>query len=234
MLINRLGAQKTLPRTVSLTQVPLDINVPTQALYGRPGAVRTGQSTLQPRQITIQGTILHRDSKDTRQELDTLLPFLMEAPIEVRRHHEDDRCLLAYPVGSPQEWLTGDAELRLRVLMIALDPYWYGPTVTVQVTGTQVVEVDGSAPTAPFVRTMSSAEGLELANEATGDSLKVTGTSPGVIEIDNADFTCQIGGENSLHAVNAEWLLTGFNLLPGANTITTSAPIELVYRPRWY
>jgi len=54
------------------------------------------------------------------------------------------------------------------------------------------------------------------------------------IEADNADFTCRIDGEISLETVNAEWLLTGFNLLPGANMITTSALIKLIYRPRWY
>lgn len=231
-LVNRLGAQKVLPVTFSLTQIPLDIQVPYQPLYGRHGAVQTGKATMSPRQFAIQGTIIHRSKANTRQELDALLPFLIESPLEVYRHHEDTRFLRAHPVGTPQDWLTGDVEVRLRVPMIALDPYWYGPEVTVQVSGTQTVDVDGSAPVAPLVRTLTSAEGLTLLNATTGDELIVTGS--GVIEVDNEDFTCRINGENRLDAVNPEWLILGFRLLPGENQIETNRAIEMVYRPRWY
>ena len=218
-LTNRLGAQKVLPVTFSLTQIPLDIQVPYQPLYGRHGAVKTGKSTMQPRQFTLQGTIVHRNKAETRQELDELLPFLMEHPIEVYRHHEDTRFLRAHPVGAPQDWLMGDAEVRLRVPLIALDPYWYGPEVTVQVSGTQTVEVDGSAPVSPFVRTTGSVAGLTLINRTASNELIVSGT--GVIEVDNEDFTCRINGENRLDAVNPEWLILGFSLLPGENQIET-------------
>lgn len=231
-LVNRLGAQKVLPVTFSLTQIPLDIQVPYQPLYGRHGAVQTGKATMSPRQFTIQGTIIHRSKANTRQELDALLPFLMEPPIEVYRHHEDTRHIRAYPLGGPQEWLTGDAELRLRVPMIALDPYWYGPEVSVQVSGTQTIVVDGTAPTYPLVRTVSSVAGLTLQNVALGQELIVDGT--GEIEVDNVEFTCKINGNNRLDAVNREWLLSGFSLVPGANEIITSTPVELIYRPRWY
>ena len=231
-LVNRLGAQKVLPVTFSLTQIPLDIQVPYQPLYGRHGAVQTGKATMSPRQFAIQGTIIHRSKANTRQELDALLPFLMEPPLEVYRHHEDTRFLRAHPVGTPQDWLTGDAEVRLRVPMIALDPYWYGPEVTVQVSGTQTVEVDGSAPVSPFVRTTGSVAGLTLINNTNSNELIVSG--PGVIEVDNEDFTCRINGENRLDAVNPEWLILGFSLLPGSNQLETSATIEIVYRPRWY
>ena len=231
-LVNRLGAQKVLPVTFSLTQIPLDIQVPYQPLYGRHGAVQTGKATMSPRQFTIQGTIIHRSKANTRQELDALLPFLMEPPLEVYRHHEDTRFLRAHPVGTPQDWLTGDAEVRLRVPMIALDPYWYGPEVTVQVSGTQTVDVDGSAPVGPLVRTTGSVAGLTLINNTNSNELIVSG--PGVIEVDNEGFTCRINGENRLDAVNPEWLILGFSLLPGSNQLETSAAIEIVYRPRWY
>ena len=231
-LVNRYGAEKILPRTISIPQIPLDINVPSQSLYGLPGAVKTGQSTLGPRQFTIQGTIINRNKADTRQELDLLLPFLMEPPIEVYRHHEDTRHIRAYPQGAPQSWIDLGKELEISLPMVALDPYWYGPKATVEVTGTQTIEIDGNAPVAPLVRTLASAAGLTLTSSTTGDELVVTGT--GIIEVDNADFTCRINGNNRLDAVNSEWLLTGFNLLPGANTITTSVPVELTFRPRWY
>ena len=231
-LVNRLGAQKVLPATIIFKRVPLTINVPGRSLYGRDGAVKTGKSTIQPRQFSLEGRIYYPDKVRIRQELDELLPFLMQVPIEVYRHHEDTRFLQAQPLGAPQDWIDEGAELGLQVPMIALDPYWYGPEVTVQVSGTQTVDVDGSAPVAPLVRTLTSAEGLTLLNATTGDELIVTGN--GVIEVDNEDFTCRINGENRLDAVNPEWLILGFSLLPGENQIETNRAIEMVYRPRWY
>ena len=231
-LINRQGAQMILPATIIFKRVPLAIDVPSQPLYGRDGAVKTGKSTIQPRQFSLEGRIYYPDRARIRQELDELLPFLMQAPIEVYRHHEDTRCLTAYPLGAPQDWIDEGAELELQVPMIALDPYWYGPEVTVQVSGTQTVDVDGSAPVGPLVRTTGSVAGLTLINNTNSNELIVSG--PGVIEVDNEDFTCRINGENRLDAVNPEWLILGFSLLPGSNQLETSAAIEIVYRPRWY
>jgi len=234
-LVNRLGAQKVLPVTFSLTQIPLDIQVPYQPLYGRHGAVQTGKATMSPRQFAIQGTIIHRSKADTRQELDGLLPFLMEPPIEVYRHHEDTRHIRAYPLGGPQEWLTGDAEVRLRVPMIALDPYWYGPEVEVTVSGTQTITVEGNAPTMPLITTTSSVSSLTVSNLLTGKGFAVSGAT-GVIEVDNDERnpSVVVGGVSRLDLISEPWLLNGFELLPGQNQITTNTPITLVYRPRWY
>ncbi len=234
-LVNRLGAQKVLPATIIFKRVPLAINVPSQSLYGWDGAVKTGKSTIQPRQFSLEGRIYYPDKARIRQELDELLPFLMQAPIEVYRHHEDTRCLTAYPLGAPQDWIDEGAELELQVPMIALDPYWYGPEVTVTVTGTQTIEVEGSAPAFPVIRTVGSVSGLAVTNATTGQSIVVTGLSvAGVIEIDCANFTVTVGGAGALDHVNEGWFASGFELVPGANEITTTAPIEIVYRPRWY
>ena len=231
-LVNRLGAQKVLPVTFSLTQIPLDIQVPYQPLYGRHGAVQTGKATMSPRQFAIQGTIIHRSKANTRQELDALLPFLMEPPIEVYRHHEDTRHIRAYPLGGPQEWLTGDAELRLRVPMIALDPYWYGPEVELTLSGTQTITVAGNAPAIPFIRTTGSASGLTVSNQTTGRQVVVSGAS-GVIGVDNVNHVVTIDGAERLDLVNDEWVLYGFELMPGDNLISTSTQITMTYRPRW-
>jgi len=232
-LVNRQGAEKLLPETMHLKQIPLDLNVPTQTLHGLSGAIKTGKTTMRPRQLTIEGRIYHPGDKERiRQDLDDLLQFLSHTPIEVYRQEPHDRFLLAHPQGAMQDWIDLGAELALRIPMIALDPYWYGPEVTVQVSGTQTVDVDGSAPVSPLVRTTGSVAGLTIINRTNGNELVVTGT--GVIEVDNADFTCQINGENRLDAVNPEWLLLGFNLLPGENQLETSRAIEIVYRPRWY
>ena len=234
-LINRQGAQMILPATIIFKRVPLAIDVPSQPLYGRDGAVKTGKSTIQPRQFSLEGRIYYPDRARIRQELDELLPFLMQAPIEVYRHHEDTRCLTAYPLGAPQDWIDEGAELELQVPMIALDPYWYGPEVTVTVTGTQAIEVGGSAPTFPVVRTEGAEAAVTVTNTTTGQSIVITGLSvAGVIEIDCANFTVTVGGAGALDHVNESWFASGFELRPGENEITTTKPIELVYRPQWY
>lgn len=233
-LTNALGAEKILPSTMSFRQVPLNIDVPSQSLYGRDGAIKTGKSTIQPRQFTLEGRIYYPGDKERiRQEFDALLAFLMHPPIEVYRYHTHDRFLRAYPLGAPQDWIDLGAELGLQIPMVALDPYWYGPEVTVAVSGIQTIEVDGSAPTPPLIMTVDTVSSLSVSNGLTGHSITVTGAT-GVIEVDNAQYTVTVDGVNRLDLVDDEWLLNGFELLPGQNQITTNTPITLVYRPRWY
>ena len=231
-LVNATGAEKILPETIIFRSVSLNLNVPIQQLVGMDGGVKTGKTTIVPRQFSLEGRIYYPDKERIKDEFDSLLSFLMASPIEVYRLEQHDRFLLAHPQGAPHSWIDLGKELELSIPMIALDPYWHGPQTTVEVASAQVVEAGGNAPVAPYIRTTSSAGGLTLTNATTGDELVVTGT--GIIEVDNTEFTCLINGNNRLDAVNAEWLLTGFSLLPGANAITTSAPIELVFRPRWY
>ena len=232
-LVNRVGAERRLPPTILFKRVPFAIHVPHQAILGGDGAVQTGKATVQPRQFSLEGRIYYPDRARIRQELDELLPFLMQAPIEVYRHHEDTRCLTAYPLGAPQDWIDEGAELELQVPMIALDPYWYGPEVTVQVSGTQTITVEGTAPTYPLITTAGSVSNLTVSNLLTGKEFAVAGAT-GVIEVDNADHTVTVDGINRLDLVNEDWFLAGFDLLPGQNQITTNTPITLTYRPRWY
>lgn len=233
-LVNRLGAQKVLPVTFSLTQIPLDIQVPYQPLYGRHGAVKTGKSTMQPRQFTLQGTIINRSKADTRQEVDSLLPFLMAAPLHLYRHHEDTRFLQVYPTGAPQEWLTWDTEVSLRVPMIALAPYWYGAEVEESLSaGTTAIEVAGTAATHPIITTIGSVITLAVRNLTNGDEIEITGAS-GAVEVDTLDYTVTVGAQPALGLANDEWILHGYRLLPGENQIQANTPITVRYRPRWW
>ena len=232
-LTNVLGAEKILPLTMSFRRVPLEIDVPSQPLYGLDGDVKTGKSTLRPRQFVLEGGIYYPDKGRIEQEFDALLSFLMKAPIAVYRQHYHDRFLRAYPVGAPQEWLDGGAELQVRIPMIALDPYWYGQEVSVNVSGTQNIAVDGNTPTYPLITTAGSVSSLTVSNLLTGKEFAVTGAT-GVIEVDNAEHTVTVDGINRLDLVNEDWFLAGFDLLPGINQITTITPIAMVYRPRWY
>lgn len=232
-LTNVLGAEKILPLTMSFKRVPLDMDVPSQPLFGLDGDVVTGKTTLRPRQFVLEGSIYYPDKGRIEQELDALLSFLMHPPIEVYRHHRHDRFLRAYPSGAPQDWIDLGIELGLRIPMIALDPYWYGQEVTVQVDGTQTITVDGTAPSYPLITTAGSVSNLTVSNLQTGKEFAVAGAT-GVIEVDNAQHLVIVDGDNRLDLINEAWFLTGFDLLPGQNQITTNTSITLVYRPRWY
>lgn len=232
-LTNALGAEKILPLTMSFKRVPFDIDVPTQPLYGLDGDVVTGKPTLRPRQFTLEGGIYHSNKDHIRQELDGILSFLMHPPIEVYRHHTHNRFLRAYALGAPQDWIDGGAELGLQIPMLAPDPYWLGQEVTVEVSGTQTVEVAGTAPSHPLITTADSVAKLTVANAITDKTFTVTGAT-GVIEVDNAEHTVMVDGDNRLDLITEDWLLTGFELLPGENQITTNTPITVAYRPRWY
>ena len=234
-LTNALGAEKVLPLTMSFRRVHFDIDVPSQPLLGLDGDVVTGKSTLRPRQFTLEGGIYHPNKEHIRQELDSILSFLMHPPIEVYRHHTHDRFLRAHALGAPQDWIDLGAELSLRIPMIAHDPYWYGQEVTVTVSGTQTITVDGTAPTYPLITTASSVSSLTVSNALTGKGFAVTGAS-GVVEVncDHREMTVKVNGINRIDLINEDWLLNSWELLPGENQITTNTPITVTYRPRWY
>jgi len=220
---------------MSFRRVPLEIDVPSQPLLGLDGDVVTGKSTLRPRQFTLEGGIYHPNKEHIRQELDSILSFLMHPPIEVYRHHTHDRFLRAHALGAPQDWIDLGAELSLRIPMIAHDPYWYGQEVTVTVSGTQTITVDGTAPTYPLITTASSVSSLTVSNALTGKGFAVTGAS-GVVEVncDHREMTVKVNGINRIDLINEDWLLNSWELLPGENQITTNTPITVTYRPRWY
>ena len=233
-LINRLGQVRILPVTFSVSRIPLEVQVPTQSLYGLDGAVKTGKSTIPPRQLILQGTVITDNKQDTRQEVDSLLPFLMAAPLHLYRHHEDTRFLQVYPTGAPQEWLTWDTEVNLRVPLLALDPYWYGAKVEESLpAGTTTLEVEGTALAHPVITTIGSVETLTVKSLTNGYEIKIVGAG-GAVEVDTLDYTVTVGAQSAIDLANDEWLLYGFELLPGTNQIQTNTPITMTYRPRWW
>lgn len=234
-LTNALRAEKILPLTMFFKRVPLEIEVPSQPLFGLDGDVVTGKPTLRPRQFVLEGRIYHPNKERIRQELDSILSFLMHPPIEVYRHHTHDRFLRAHALGAPQDWIDLGAELSLQIPMIAHDPYWYGPEVEVTVFGTQTITVEGTAPTYPLITTAGSVSSLVVSNALTGKEFVVEGAT-GVIGVDcnKRSMSVTVGGVNRIDLIDEDWVLHSWELLPGVNRITTNTPITLVYRPRWY
>ena len=234
-LTNALGAEKILPLTMFFKRVPLEIEVPSQPLFGLDGDVVTGKPTLRPRQFVLDGRIYYPDKDRIERELDSLLSLLMNPPIEVYRQHYHDRFLRAYPLGAPQDWIDDGAELGLQIPMIAHDPYWYGPEVTVNISGTQTIMVEGTAPTYPLITTAGSVSSLVVSNALTGKEFVVAGAT-GVIEVDcdKRNMSVRVGGINRVDLIDDDWVLHSWALLPGKNQITTNTPITVTYRPRWY
>ena len=232
-LINRLGTEKILPITMSWRNVPLDIQIPNQPLYGVQGASKTGKSNIVPRQIILQGGFYHTDKNQIRQEIDNLLPFLMQPPIRIYQQHDDERYLLAELSGAPQDWLKRRSELQIRIILIALDPFFYGPEVNIVVDGIANIQVAGNARVSPLVRTTGSVSNLTLTHNYTGQVIEVSGAT-GIIEVDNNESTCKVGANNRLDLINEDWLLDGFSLTPGLNQLVSSTAVNVIYKPKWY
>jgi hypothetical protein len=231
-LINARGIERLLPETIILKQIPFGISIPYQRLVGRDGAVVTGKPTREPRQFALEGRIYYPEKERIEQELDALLSLLAHPPVKVYRLYTRARYLTAYPLGAPQDWIDKGAELGISIPMIALDPYWYGPAAEVGVTGTNTVHVDCTAPVIPVISTVDSVSGLTVVNQTTGQ--QVTVSKAGRIVVDNEHFTVLVDNEPALDAAGEDWVLYGFELAPGDNVITTNAPINIVYRHRWY
>lgn len=237
-ITNRTGATKILPMTMLWRDVPLDVIIPTQPLFGRHGAVKTGRPTLAPRQITLRGAIYYRDKARIRRELDNLLPFLMLGPLQVYQHQDDNRFMIAEFLGAPQEWLDERVDLRLRIHLLATDPHWYGREVALNLSGTQTITVGGNAPTAPVIKATGTGSGLAVANHTNGDAIIVS--SGGPVEVDSVNQTCLVNQAERIDLINREWVLGrrgtehGFELFPGENRLQTSRAIEIKYYPRWW
>lgn len=232
-LVNVAGEEKVLPLTMSFRRVPLDIDIPSQTLYGLDGEVRTGISSVRARQFALEGSVYNPNKQRIEQELDSLFLFLNLPPIQVYRQHFHQRFLQAYPVGAPQDWLGGGAELQLRIPMVAFDPYWYGETEVVQVEGTQSIKVDGTSPTKPLITVSEVVSDFSILNETNLDTISVVKAN-GTIKIDNVNYSCEVNGRERLDLVTGEWLVHGFELLPGINRIKTNRAATLTFRPRWF
>jgi hypothetical protein len=232
-LVNSKGAEKLLPKTILLKRIISNIQLPYQVMSGG-GAVKTGKPTKQPKQFALEGRIYFPDKELIEQEYDALLEFLQYTPIEVYRDHTQIRFLKSYPLGAQEDWIDLGEELDLQIPMIALDPYWYGQEVTTLIEDTQTIAVEGTEPTYPWITVMEPTASLNLTNALSGRTLQITLDNPGYIAIDCANFTVWINDVSRLDAVNDDFKLNGFYLLPGEQQITTNVDITLLYRPRWY
>lgn len=250
LIANAFGATKILPPTISWRSVPLEISVPLAELADRPGAVRTGRSRLRPRTIRIEGPIYYPDPAAIRAEVDSILELLSHPPLQVYQHHEDERYLLAWPTGAPQEWIDARREVQLSVSLVAPDPLFNGPQEE-RVEGevwsghSWLIDVDGTAPTHPVITIRVGGTGgpLILYNNTAGLHIHVGGTyQPGdVVVVDTSRYTAtlQRGGVETpiVNRLGDEFLVSGFELEAGENVLLYMGPaadVAVSWRPRWY
>lgn len=229
-LVNVLNAEFTLPPTITLKRIPLEFKVPWQPLIGKFGGVKTGKTTVASRQFVLEGRhYCLGDKKQLKDWFDALASFLVRPPIVV---YKDDRFLVTEALGASQEWIDKGVELGLSIPMLALNPYWQGEIVTKTIDGTQSVVVDGNTLTVPLITTADSVSSLQVSNSTTNQQISISGIA-GQIAVESAGLTLTVDGINRIDCANDEWLIRGFELLPGNNMITTNEKINLVYRPRW-
>lgn len=227
-LVNRLGTEKELPVTFYISEMPFDVDLPTQPVYGRSGVVRTGIKTIRDRRFAIEGTLIN----DARTELDLLMAFLHETPLQCYPNNLNDRFLIVDLVGAPQTLRMRGKEIKVRLQLQALDPLWYGAEKTETITDTKKITVAGTVLTSPLIKTVSATTELNVSNGA--QNIKVLAGDAAMIEIDNENYICKVNNVNRPDLINDQWLIDGFHLFPGENTITTNVPIEIIYRSKWY
>ena len=240
-LVNALGATKILPPSMSWRLNRFEVSRPNVRLYGD-GAVPVGKNTIEPRQLTLSGSIFYPSKLQIAEEVDSIVSFLQHPPIQCYRKETDERYLICYPTAIPQEVLDGGAEIALDIHMTAFDPYWYGVETVMSASGLGPLVLDcansGNAPTLPIIRGTVGGDIL-ITNTNNGNKIELLGLIAGdSIYIDCANMYIAINGEPALLWANNEWLLYSLSLLPGNNKITVEGPgtktIEITYRPRWY
>lgn len=225
---NALNQSMALPLGLSLERTPLNAETPNMPLYGRDGAIVTGPTKVLPRQLEITGSIYDPNKDLIRDEWDDILRVLMNPPLKIYKW--PDRYINAYCQGAPQDWLTGGAELSVRIPVVAFDPYWYGVAESHNISSSKSIDYKGNVPVSPLITVPSGR--ATIYNITTGNSIIIQGTSQ--VAIDSNAFTVKQGAIDRLDVVNDSWFMHGFKLVPGMNTITSSSPIVVEFIPKYY
>ncbi len=234
-LINALGVEKTLPLTISFTNVPIEVSTPIHAFTNADGGVKVGRATIPPRRFSLDGSIYKAGDSTLEEYFSDLVGFLLSTPIDVYRLHDSDKFLRAHTLGAPHEWANLGKEIsKVSIQMVALDPYWYGAEKTESLTvGEKTITVEGSVLNYPLIVTASTTD-FKVEHKDTGQVVEVVNGTSGVYQIDNVNHIATVGEVNALGIINNDWRLKGFYLFPGKNKINvTGATVDIIYRPRW-
>lgn len=202
---------------------------------------------------TLAGTLVGSSYADAQQKLDQLLEFVQHAPLRLHLHGPTSRYLVVWPEGVSDETTVVARAAHVSVSLVAPDPLWVGLPQTfardvAAAPASFSVTNAGNAPTQPVIRLIGRSAGGEvtrmpsLSNASTGRELAYGSLlSQGqVLHLNTATRSATQGSEGRLNEMNTDYLVHGFPLNPGVNSLTVNLTnptagvrVEIEWNERW-
>lgn len=245
-VVNMLGEEMLLPVEMSLQGWPMEANLPGVEVEGKHGQViDRSMVRLKPRNIRVAGMLggLSKDDADRIREM--IAGFVYRAnPLRLYRHQLSERYMLVDTLSIDHSYITGKFGGRLFNMSIgfrAANPFLLGADQSVTITTASVnAENNGTALVNPEIAIAGAITNPVVTNTTTGQKVGLTmdiGAGTTVV-VDCERLTARMNGVNVLSAVNFDFLLKGFNLVPGANIITVTGAgtpnIRITWTPRYW
>lgn len=208
-----------------------------------------------PFDVLIRGVVYDSDALGNEEFAADLTAVLMDGPVEVRTTGASaDRFVLAVPsedtlndlglgkwsgvslrLHSLHPWVVGEAVTITRSGITTSPTYWTTPAIQGDLPVEPVLQFEfnaGASTTNPEVvnTTGETQEVMVPANFVSGDVLTIDTETMRVYDD---------SGESYLHNVSEAFLLGGFKLRPGANSLSiygsgqVAMDLSITYRPRW-
>lgn len=250
-LRNALGDTLTLPNTLFIRG--FNRSTPVNTVDLTTGDVVVRPSVRRATTGVLTGTLIGSSYVDAQSQLDDLLGFMQHTPLRFHKHGLSSRYIVVHPQGASDEGTVTARAASVNIPLIAPDPLWVGDarSYTQEISSvptTFTVTNGGNAPAHPIIRLVGrSAAGHvtripELENATTGRHIQFGGllSQAQVLTLNSAERTAIQGSEGKLNEVNTEYLVYGFPLAPGANSITVhltsptaAVRVEFEWNDRW-
>ncbi len=211
-----------LPGTMKVMNEDTTMITPTFVPARGHGLYVIGETRREIKRLVIGGS-LYLYGKDTLQALkDDILAIISNPPVEVIIA---GRTLFCYPDGDTFRQLQNFTELQPEFRLNAYDPFWYGEEET-ESGGS--ITVGGNFKTAPLL-TVTEASNFTVSSSL-GYSITLTGMNTPTV-INNKAMTIFDNTGNKTGSGSSTWLVHGFWLHPGVQTVTTnSGSLTIKYR----
>lgn len=249
---NASGDTREVPNTMWWRKVPLTRSVPNTKLRGRDGAVPVGGNSLEPREFTLEGTMQAPQGysksvarKKLVQDVDELLGFVSNGPVEITRSGSDDRILKCQLTDQNLDWQNPYDWLELDLTFRADNPYffsWRTAEQRAELVNEQtfiVSTVGGNALIYPDIRIIGrTAQSInpKITNLETGEYLAFSGPIPPqqVLVVDTGRSHATLNGAGVVSKLTP--LPFHFPIHPGINRLKYqggSVGFYIAYRERW-
>lgn len=250
-LVNARGDQFELPLGLAVHGFNRLFRVPT--VETRSGVVITGKPTTRATTGAIRGTIVTPTRADAAAWLDNFLAFLHATPLHLHQTDTASRFLEVFVQSIDDASTVVARSVSINVALVAPDPLWHGVadthTEVIDPFSTSfVINVGGSAVTHPTISIEGGGSGntaptkIALSNTTTGRTVTYNPALPNgyTLELDSAKRIARIGNAGVLNDIEPDFLIHGFPLAPGVNTLNLlrasgSAPVtvQIDWVERW-